>query len=62
MERNRILQTLNPLNTLGRGYSVIMDKEDKVINKVSELKKNDMVKVIMKDGSVNIDIKIKVRW
>ena len=55
---NRILQTLNPLNTLGRGYSVIMDKEDKVINNVSELKKNDMVKVIMKDGSVNIDIKI----
>ncbi|SQB38077.1 exodeoxyribonuclease VII large subunit [Clostridium perfringens] len=55
---NSILQTLNPLNTLGRGYSVIMDKEDKVINKVSELKKNDMVKVIMKDGSINIDIKI----
>lgn len=55
---NSILQTLNPLNTLGRGYSVIMDKEDKVINKVSELKKNDMVKVIMKYGSVNIDIKI----
>ncbi|HAT4282496.1 TPA: exodeoxyribonuclease VII large subunit [Clostridium perfringens] len=55
---NSILQTLNPLNTLGRGYSVIMDKEDKVINELSELKKNDMVKVIMKDGSVNIDIKI----
>lgn len=55
---NSILQTLNPLNTLGRGYSVIMDKKDKVINKVSELKKKDMVKVIMKDGSVNIDIKI----
>ncbi|EHK2387544.1 exodeoxyribonuclease VII large subunit [Clostridium perfringens] len=55
---NSILQTLNPLNTLGRGYSVIMDKEDKVINEVSKLKKNDMVKVIMKDGSVNIDIKI----
>ncbi|NGU70636.1 exodeoxyribonuclease VII large subunit [Clostridium perfringens] len=55
---NSILQTLNPLNTLGRGYSVIMDKEDKVINEVSELKKNDVVKVIMKDGSVNIDIKI----
>ncbi len=35
-----------------------MDKKDKVINEVSELKKNDMVKVIMKDGSVNIDIKI----
>ena len=35
-----------------------MDKEDKVINEVSELKKNDVVKVIMKDGSVNIDIKI----
>ena len=55
---NSILQTLNPLNTLGRGYSVIMDKEGKVINEVSELKKNDMVKVIMKDGSVNIDIKV----
>ncbi|WP_419867425.1 exodeoxyribonuclease VII large subunit [Clostridium perfringens] len=55
---NSILQTLNPLNTLGRGYSVIMDKKDKVINEVRELKKNDMVKVIMKDGSVNIDIKI----
>ena len=35
-----------------------MDKKDKVINEVSELKKNDMVKVIMNDGSVNIDIKI----
>ena len=35
-----------------------MDKEGKVINEVSELKKNDMVKVIMKDGSVNIDIKV----
>ncbi|EGT3615729.1 exodeoxyribonuclease VII large subunit [Clostridium perfringens] len=55
---NSILQTLNPLNTLGRGYSVIMDKNSKVINEVSELKKNNMVKVIMKDGSVNIDIKI----
>lgn len=55
---NSVLQTLNPLNTLGRGYSVIMDKENKVINEVSELKKNDMVKVIMKDGSVNINIKI----
>lgn len=55
---NSILQTLNPLNTLGRGYSVIMDKNSKVINEVNELKKNNMVKVIMKDGSVNIDIKI----
>ncbi|MDZ4991593.1 exodeoxyribonuclease VII large subunit [Clostridium perfringens] len=55
---NSILQTLNPLNTLGRGYSVIMDKNSKVINEVSELKKNNMVRVIMKDGSVNIDIKI----
>lgn len=55
---NSILQTLNPLNTLGRGYSVIMDKNSKVINEISELKKNNMVKVIMKDGSVNIDIKI----
>lgn len=55
---NSILQTLNPLNTLGRGYSVIMDKNSKVINEVSELKRNNMVKVIMKDGSVNIDIKI----
>ncbi|MGG5462445.1 exodeoxyribonuclease VII large subunit [Clostridium sp. B9] len=56
---NSVLQTLNPLNTLGRGYSVIMDKNSKVINEISELKKNNMVKVIMKDGSVNIDIKVQ---
>lgn len=56
---NSVLQTLNPLNTLGRGYSVIMDKNNKVINEVSELKKNNVVKVIMKDGSVNIDIEVK---
>ncbi|WP_300349866.1 exodeoxyribonuclease VII large subunit [Clostridium sp.] len=56
---NGMLQTLNPLNTLGRGYSVIMDKNNKVIKEINELKKNDMVKVIMKDGSLNMDINIR---
>ena len=54
---NCMLQSLNPLNTLERGYSVIKDKDNNVIFSALELKKQDSIKVIMKDGSVYIDIK-----
>ena len=56
---NHVLMTLNPLNTLGRGYSVIKDIEDNVISDINTLKKQKEVKVIMQDGSINIDIDVK---
>lgn len=56
---NHVLMTLNPLNTLGRGYSVIKDIEDNVISDINTLKNQKEVKVIMQDGSVNINIDVK---
>lgn len=56
---NHVLMTLNPLNTLGRGYSVIKDTNDNVISDINTFKNQKEVKVIMQDGSVSVGIDIK---
>ena len=48
---NHRLIANNPLNILNKGYGIIEDKNNKVIDTLSELKKHDIVKVTMKDGS-----------
>ncbi len=45
------LEILNPLNTLKRGYS-IAKKDDKCINSIKGLKKDDNINIIIKDGEV----------
>ena len=56
---NHILITLNPLNVLSRGYSIILDEGNDILNSVEELKKKDNITIFMKDGNINMDIKIK---
>ena len=56
---NHILMTLNPLNVLSRGYSIILDEGNDILNSVEELKKKDNITIFMKDGNINMDIKIK---
>ena len=43
------LEILNPLNALKRGYS-IAKKDDKCINSIKGLKKDDNINIIIKDG------------
>jgi exodeoxyribonuclease VII large subunit len=49
------LEILNPLNVIKRGYAVIK-KEDKAISTIKNLKINDLIKIDLKDGSINASI------
>lgn len=50
------LETLSPLLTLQRGYTMTK-KESKVITKSTDLKKKDIIEIAFSDGSVNAEIK-----
>ena len=43
------LEVLNPLNTLSRGYSLV-EKEGKIISSIKKVKKDDELKISLKDG------------
>ncbi len=49
------LETLSPLLTLQRGYTMTK-KEGKVITKSTDLKKKDIIEIVFSDGSVNAEI------
>lgn len=49
------LEILNPLNALKRGYSVTK-KEDKCISSVNDLKKEDNINIMLKDGKINAKV------
>lgn len=49
------LETLSPLLTLQRGYTMTK-KEGKVITKRKDLKKKDIIEIAFSDGSVNAEI------
>lgn len=49
------LELLNPLNALKRGYS-ILKKDDKVISSIKKIKKDDDVKISLKDGYIKAKI------
>lgn len=50
------LETLSPLLTLQRGYTMTK-KEGKVITKSTDVKKKDIIEIVFSDGSVNVEIK-----
>ena len=50
------LETLSPLLTLQRGYTMAK-KEGKVITKSTDVKKKDIIEIVFSDGSVNAEIK-----
>ena len=49
------LEVLNPLNTLKRGYAIIK-KDDKVINDITSISKDDNLTIQIKNG--NIEAKV----
>ena len=50
------LDNLSPLKTLSRGYSLVLDKDDKVVKSAQNLKKNDQIKIKMNDGDVEAKV------
>ena len=48
---NALLSAHNPLNILNRGYSIIEDEGNNVINSIEDLNKKGKIKVTMKDGT-----------
>ena len=48
---NALLSANNPLNILNRGYSIIEDEGNNVINSIEDLNKKGKIKVTMKDGT-----------
>lgn len=49
------LEILNPLNALKRGYSVTK-KEDKCVSSVNDLKIEDNINIMLKDGKINAKV------
>ncbi len=50
------LDALSPLKTLTRGYSIIENNENKVINSVDKLQTGEIVHLILKDGKKDAKI------
>ncbi|AEM78666.1 exodeoxyribonuclease VII large subunit [Thermoanaerobacter wiegelii] len=44
------LNSLSPLKVLTRGYTIVLDKQEKVISSVKDIKPYDEIKILFKDG------------
>ena len=47
-----ILDSISPLKTLERGYSIVQNQENKAIKSVSEVNKGDIINIVLKDGKL----------
>lgn len=52
---NSLLNAQNPLNVLNKGYSLIQDSNNKTISEIEMLKKEQSIKVTLKDGSIELN-------
>lgn len=51
------IDTLSPLKTLTRGYSVVEDEDGKVIKSVNDISSNQEIKITVTDGKVSAIVK-----
>lgn len=51
------LDSLSPLKTLSRGYSIVTKSDEKIVNKVTDLNKNDEIKIRLSDGEKQAVVK-----
>ena len=49
------LDVLNPINTIKRGYAIVK-KENKVISSINEIKKDDIIDIDVKNGTINAKV------
>ncbi len=50
------LELVSPIHVLKRGYSITLDTNDKILNSVTKLKKNDDIKIQLIDGKIDAKI------
>lgn len=55
--KKQSLEIANPKSVLKRGYSIVYDKDDKIINSVKNIKVNDCLKINVFDGKIVSDVK-----
>ncbi|MBS3817104.1 MAG: exodeoxyribonuclease VII large subunit [Candidatus Thermoplasmatota archaeon] len=51
------LEALGPLQTMERGYSIVVDEDGEVITSVAEIEKGDFIEVDVKDGKIEGEAK-----
>lgn len=52
----RAFNAMSPLNTLERGYSILMDKEEHVIYKTQQVKKGTEITARLSDGTIHCQV------
>lgn len=55
VEKITKLDAMSPLKTLARGYTVV-EKDDKLVKSVKDLKKDDIINVRLNDGKIDAKI------
>ncbi len=50
------LNAMNPLSTLARGYAAVTNDNNTVIQSLSQLKKDESIKIFIKDGSISAKV------
>ena len=53
------LEGLNPMNVLGRGYTMVTSETGEVMTSVSKLDTGDVIRIRMRDGSASAEIREK---
>ncbi len=53
----RILSSLSPLNILERGYSIVLDKNGKVLKNAEDTKEGETLQVLLAKGSLKVAVK-----
>ena len=51
------IDTLSPLKTITRGYSVTEDINGNIVRKVSDVSSNDEIKITLTDGKISAIVK-----
>ena len=51
------LDALSPLKLMSSGYCVALDRKNKVINRVAQVKKNDEICIVVSDGKFDCEVK-----
>ena len=51
------MEALSPLAVLSRGYGMCFDKDKKIIKSTKDLKKDDEIETLLKDGRIKSIVK-----
>ncbi len=54
LEKKASLEILNPKEVFNRGYSMVVNEDNKNINSINQLCENEELKIILKDGKVRV--------